>query len=210
MSMALASVVAAFSVAAAIATRPWRLLRGRVRIAAAAVTMALALMLTLVPTVTVAGTGLRWSGAALLVLLAGWPLATLALAAAAAVGVVASVVGADAALMTLCWYGLAPAWWALIAGWIVRRWLPRNPFVYIFARAFVATIVGVVGVGVLRDAGAGSAAIAHLLIGFAEGTITGMIVAALVAMRPEWLATYSDRIWAPPPAAAVPAWRRLP
>lgn len=211
MNAALASTFVVLTVALATALQPWRMLRGRARCAAAAAGLALALGLALLPTVAVAGIELRWSGAALLVLVAGWPLAVLALAAATLVALALGTHAADTAFALLCWHGLLPAWWALAGGWAVRRWLPRNPFVYIFCRAFVVTTAGVVGLGLLRSA-SGDAALAQLLLGFAEGTLTGMLVAALVAMRPELLATYSDRLWAPTPGdcrtapAVLPRW----
>jgi uncharacterized membrane protein len=39
--------------------------------------------------------------------------------------------------------------------------------------------------------------LARLLAAFGDAFITGMLVAIFVAFRPEWLATYTDRLYLP-------------
>lgn len=146
------------------------------------------------------------SGAALLVLCAGWPLAVLAMLPVAALTAWAADLGAAEALHRLAWLGIVPATLSLVLGAAVRRWLPQHLFVYIFCRAFLGTFV----VGLVTDGTAlllGSAAVgsqlddlwlARPIAAFGEAFITGMIVAILVAFRPHWLATYSDRLYLPP------------
>jgi uncharacterized membrane protein len=39
--------------------------------------------------------------------------------------------------------------------------------------------------------------LARLLAAFGDAFITGMLVAIFVAFRPDWLATYTDRLYLP-------------
>lgn len=149
------------------------------------------------------------SGAALLVLLAGWPLAVLALVPVALVTGWAGALPWPEALHRLVWLGFVPATLALALGSALRRWLPRHLFVYILGRGFFVTMLATAGAGALalwqRGAPVGSE-VADLLVGrwlaaSGEAFLTGMLVAIFVAFRPHWLATYSDRLYLPGSAA---------
>lgn len=145
------------------------------------------------------------SGAALLMLLAGWPLAVLALPAVAAVTMAAGQLSLADALHRLVWLGIVPATLALILGAALRRWMPNHLFVYILGRAFFATMLAVAGAGALALAETGAPAgtavedllVARWLTAAGEASLTGMLVAIFVAFRPHWLATYSDRLYLP-------------
>lgn len=145
------------------------------------------------------------SGAALLVLLAGWPLAVLALVPVALVTGWAGALPWDDALHRLVWLGFVPATLALALGSALRRWLPRHLFVYILGRGFFVTMLAAAAAGALAlwlgGAPVGSE-VADLLVGrwlaaSGEAFLTGMLVAIFVAFRPHWLATYSDRLYLP-------------
>ena len=146
-----------------------------------------------------------WSGASLLVLLAGWPLAVLALTATALVLAALGAMGVDASVTRLTWLGIAPACLALALGAAVRRWLPHHLFVYIFARGFFATLLAAVGAGMLElwrhgaatGLAAGDQLLARWLAAWGEAIVTGMLVSIFVAFRPHWLATYSDALYLP-------------
>jgi uncharacterized membrane protein len=147
------------------------------------------------------------SGACLLMMMAGWPLAVLALAPTAAL--VTALAGLDPAegLHRLVWLGLVPATLALALGAAIRRWLPNQLFVYILGRGFFATAIAGSAAGLLSVAmhggpaalPAGDIALARFLAAWGDAFVTGMLVAIFVAFRPEWLATYADRIWLQPP-----------
>ncbi len=147
------------------------------------------------------------SGASLLVLMAGWPLAVLAmLPVALALPWTADLPAAEA-LHRLVWLGLVPGTLALAWGAGLRRWLPHHLFVYILGRGFFGTAVACVAAAALSLAvqavPAGTAQadwlIGRLLAGFGEAFLTGMLCAIGVAFHPEWLATYADRLYLPPP-----------
>ena len=147
------------------------------------------------------------SGACLLVLMFGWPLAIVTLCAVAAAG--AWLGGGDLAraLALAAWSGAVPATVALAVGMATRRWLPKHLFVYILARGFLGTAVATVLAATLRvwlaqgaADGTGSAFLtAAWLIAWGEAFLTGALTAIFVAFRPQWLLTYSDARYLPPP-----------
>jgi len=146
------------------------------------------------------------SGASMLVLLAGWPLAVLAMVPAAVVTALAGHVNAIEALHRLVWLGDVPATAALALGAALRRWMPHHLFIYILGRGFFGTFVAVTASAaaalLFHELPEGAAQrdmmIAHVLGGFGEAFLTGAITAILVAFRPQWLATYADRLYLPP------------
>lgn len=144
------------------------------------------------------------SGAALLVLLAGWPLAVIALLPAALATAVAGDLGWVEGVHRLVWLGLVPATLTLAIGAAMRRWLPKHLFVYILGRGFFATLAALAlaaaalfALGPPRAQGDGDVLLARLVLGFGEAFITGMLIASLVAFRPHLLATYADRLYLP-------------
>jgi uncharacterized membrane protein len=110
-------------------------------------------------------------------------------------------------LHRLVWTGLVPATGALALGAAIRRWLPKHLFVYILGRGFFATAIagsaaGLLSVslhGVPASLAAEDIALARFLAAWGDAFLTGMLVAIFVAFRPQWLATYADRIWLQPP-----------
>jgi uncharacterized membrane protein len=145
------------------------------------------------------------SGACLLMLLAGWPLAMLAMVPVALVSGWMGQLDPAEALYRLVWLGMVPGTLAMLLGAAVRRWLPHHLFVYILGRGFFSSVLSFAGAGALallaQQAPAGTE-VADLLVGrwlaaWGDAFLTGMFVAICVAYRPEWLATYSDRLYLP-------------
>jgi uncharacterized membrane protein len=148
------------------------------------------------------------SGACLLMLMAGWPLTMLALVPVALVTAFVGGLDLALALQRLVWLGMVPATLAMLLGAALRRWLPHHVFVYILGRGFFATALATTAAGGLawiRDGGPIGTTADDLLVGrwlaaWGDAFLTGMVVAILVAFRPEWLATYSDRLYLVPPS----------
>lgn len=81
---------------------------------------------------------------------------------------------------------------------------PRHLFVYIFINGFLAAALSIVGVGlaitgVLGLAGVysweylGSEYLPYfLLLGFAEASLSGMVMTVFVVYRPQWVMTFDD------------------
>jgi len=145
------------------------------------------------------------SGACLLVLMFGWPVAVLTLVVVGAVA--AALAGTDwhRAAALVMWSGILPASAALGIGMTTRRWLPRHLFVYILARGFAGTALAVTASAVVTawwtPSPPGSDQIVALTAGWlsawGEAFATGALTAIFVAYRPEWLATYSDARYLP-------------
>ena len=147
---------------------------------------------------------LQWSGACLVVLMLGWPLAIPALVA---VGGIAAVLSpsldwADA-VGTIAWQGVVPAPLALALGAVIRRLIGTQPFVYVLGRAFLGTAVCLFLANVLGQWSGHSlpgvegdlSLVARWLMAWGDAFVTGMLTAIFVAFKPEWLATWSDRLY---------------
>ncbi|MFT3717699.1 hypothetical protein [Pseudorhodoferax sp.] len=194
------------ALAIALALRPWRMLAGARLATPLLATLVVLPVLWALPALHPMPLSLRWSGACLVLLMLGWPLAVPALLA---VGALAALIGGlpvDAALALAVWQGLVPATLALGLGALVRR-LPRNPFVYIFGRGFFGTLLCTFAallaeytlVAELPPADVQLPFVALWLMAWADAIVTGMLVAIFVAFRPDWLATWSDRHYLPRP-----------
>lgn len=152
------------------------------------------------------------SGACLLMLMAGWPLAVLALWPAAAVLVVLGNLDTAEALHRAVWLGLVPATIGMALGAAIRRWLPHHLMVYILGRGFMATaaagaLAGLASAWLHGTPGgldADDVALGRWLAAWGDAWLAGMLVAIFVAFRPHWLATYADRLYLPgkPPAGS--------
>jgi uncharacterized membrane protein len=143
------------------------------------------------------------TGVTLLVLMAGWPLAVLALLPAALLATLGGNLPWHEALQRLVWIGLVPATCVLAVGAAVRRWLPHHLLAYILGRGFVGTLLAslLAGAALLLASrppwGVGSETllVANLLVATGEASICAVLTAILVFVRPGWLATFSERLY---------------
>ncbi|MCU0968648.1 MAG: hypothetical protein MUF03_07445 [Rubrivivax sp.] len=206
--------LAAAALAAALAARPWRALpEGGPPWPWLAWWALLPLLWGLDGVIAMPAAAQALSGASLLVLMAGWPLAVLAMLPLLAVLGAAAGLGWDEALHRMVWLGVVPATLAFALGAAIRRWMPNHLFVYILGRGFFATAAAGTAAGALSAALHGApdgVAIADLMLGrglaaWGDAWIAGMVTAIFVAFRPQWLATYADRIYLPPRPDARPA-----
>ncbi|MDO9203659.1 MAG: hypothetical protein Q8K87_17400 [Hydrogenophaga sp.] len=198
---------AVVSLAVALWLRPWRMLGGALLTPALAAVVVLP-GLWLLPQALPQGLAIQFSGASLLVLMLGWPLAVLALSLVALAVWGIGTADAGSALSQWVWIGLVPATLALGIGVLLRRWLPPNPFIYTLGRGFLGTAVAVFVSGVLMEllhrlAGAPmleQALVARWLMAWGDAFLTGMFAAIGVAFAPQWLATWSDARYLKSPA----------
>ena len=217
--MMLNAALATFALLLALSTRPWRLLGHRIQRDGSHTTTPLLtpLLATLVvlpwmwamPTLHAMPLQLQWSGACLVVLMLGWPLAMPVLLAVAAIAALLSPMDWSQALSSAVWQGVVPGTLSLLLGWLIRRVTGEHPFVYILGRTFIGTALCVFAAGVLSQwAGHALPAVdselslvARWLMAWSDATLTGMLCAVFVAFKPEWLATWSDRLYlhSPPP-----------
>ena len=198
--------MAVLCVAVALWLRPWRMLRGPLFTPALA-SLVLLPWLWLLPQKMPQGLQVQLSGACLLVLMLGWPLAVLVLAGVAAVVWVVGQAEPVVVLQQWVWTGLVPATLALGIGAVIRRWLPPDLFVYTLGRAFLGTAAAVFLSGLLLEGLqwlAGEPArdlslVARWLMAWGDAFLTGMFGAIFVAFVPQWLATWSDQRYLQPP-----------
>ena len=147
---------------------------------------------------------LQWSGACLVLLMLGWPLAVLTLLA---VGVITWLLSPSlsvpATLALTVWHGLVPATLAMGWGALLRRFLGTKVFVYLFGRGFFGTVVCLFIAGLLAQAAGEQlpgvqqelGKIARWLMAWGDAVVTGMLTAVFVAYRPQWLATWSADLY---------------
>ncbi len=183
----------------ALALQPWRMLAGPLFTPTLAA-LALLPWLWLLPQHLPPGLPVQFSGACLLLLMLGWPLAVLVLAIVALTVWLLGQADAAAVLSQWVWLGLVPATLALALGAAMRRWLPPNPFIYTLGRGFLGTALAVFLAGVAYElmyrlvggVALEQALVARWLMAWGDAFITGMLVAIFVAFAPQWLATWSD------------------
>ena len=155
------------------------------------------------------GPSLQLSGACLLVLMFGWPLALWTLLPIAAISTWLAGASPAQGIELAAWHGVVPATFALGIGIAIRRWLPQHLFVYILGRGFIGTALALMAAGALATfvrplpatTDAASLLLGHWLMAWGEALLTGMLTAIFVAYRPEWLLTWSDRRYLPRPPA---------
>lgn len=199
--MLLEATLALAALLVALALRPWRLLAG----APALLTPMLAVLVVLpwlwaLPALHHLPLQLQWSGAVLVLLMLGWPLAVPVLLLVGLLAWAVSPMPAAAALALAVWQGVVPATFALLLGAAMRRWLPAHPFVYVLGRGFLGAVVCLFAAGLLaQQFGAplpgvptGLGRVARWLMAWGDGFVTGMLTAIFVAFKPEWLLTWSD------------------
>jgi len=199
MLLVLESLLGLLCLGVALWLQPWRMLDGPLLTPALA-GLAMLPWLWLLPQHMPPGLAVQFSGASLLVLMLGWPLAVLVISGVALVVWAMGDGGLSLAVSQWVWTGLAPATLALGIGAALRRWLPPNPFVYTLGRGFLGTAVAVFCSGVLMEllhrlAGAPAleqALVARWLMAWGDAFLTGMLAAIFVAFAPQWLATWSD------------------
>lgn len=206
--MAFDAIVLALAWAAALALRPWRLLRpwqGEVRLATPLLaSLTLLPWLWAWPGLAALPVPLHWSAAPLVVLLVGWPLAVPVLTLAGLSTMLSVHASLAQALSLTVWSGLLPATLVLALGYGVRRALGVNPVVYMLGRAFVVPMLAL-GVCALAAAASGHGLhgttgtlerVAIGLLAMGEASWTCALVSLLLVWRPHWLAT-----WTEPPRA---------
>lgn len=205
--------IAVLVLAASLATRPWRLLasvRGTDGTAQASplltpllATLVLQPWLWALPTLHAMPLQLQWSGACLVVLMLGWPLAMPVMLGVGAITGVISPMDWQQSLHAAVWQGMVPGTLALLLGSLLRRLTGEQMFVYILGRAFLGTVLCVFATSVL-ERWLGSplpgvdlklSLVAHWLMAWGDAIVTGMLCAIFVAFRPQWLATWSDRLY---------------
>jgi len=200
----LETVLLACALAASLALQPWRMLRGGRSLPPLATPLLASLVLLpwlwAWPVDTGLPVPLQWSGAALAVLMLGWPLAIPVLALAGASTMLTIGASIEDAISAAVWSGVLPATAVLLLGHAVRRAFGTHPLAYLFGRAYAVPLAAVFCCVVTsawaggRVAGAedATAFVVAFLMAMGEAAWTCAVASLLVAWQPGWLATWSD------------------
>ena len=197
------------ALAVALSFKPWRLLANSALISPLLAALVITPWLWALPWLNQMPIPLQLSGACLIGLSLGWPLAVPVLCAIAlATGLIAPVTWQQQLDMAL-WLGIVPVTLSFGLGMALRRWVWKNLFVYILGRAFLGTALCMFISGALAQwsgqvltlrVDPELAMVARWLLAWGDAVMTGMMAAVCVAFRPQWLATWSDRLYVPPPS----------
>lgn len=148
------------------------------------------------------GPGYHFFGVTSLTLMFGWQLACLAALPVLVAGCLLghgdwTSLGPNALVLFVL---PAAVTWGLLH--VVRRWLPRNFFVFIYLNGYFAAASSMAITTLAMSAAlAGAGATGGLwrdylaflpLLSLAEGFINGMVLTVLVATRPGWVWTFDD------------------
>ena len=183
--------------------KPWRMLVGTELLTPLLATLVLLPWLWALPSLHHMPLQLHWSGAPLVTLMLGWPLAVLALVAVGIITTLISATSVDTATALIVWQGLLPATFALLLGAALRRWVTHHPFVYVLGRGFLGSVLCIFAASLLAqwtghalpNVSSGLSLIAFWLMAWGDAFITGMMCAIFVAFKPYWLATWSDNLY---------------
>ena len=204
----LAPLLVFTALAIALSFKPWRLLANTALISPLLAALVITPWLWALPWLHRLPIQLQLSGACLIGLVLGWPLAVPVLCIVAlTTGLIAPVPWQQQIDMAL-WLGIVPATLSFLLGMALRRWVWKNLFVYILGRAFLGTAICLFVSGALAQWSGqiltvtvepDLAMVARWLLAWGDAVVTGMMVAVFVAFRPQWLATWSDSLYVPPP-----------
>ena len=183
--------------------KPWRMLVGTELLTPLLATLVLLPWLWALPSLHHMPLQLHWSGAPLVTLMLGWPLAVLALIGVGIITTLISTTSVEAAAALIVWQGLLPATFVLLLGAALRRWVSHHPFVYVLGRGFLGSVLCIFAASMLAqwtghelpNVSSGLSVIAFWLMAWGDAFVTGMMCAIFVAFRPHWLATWSDNLY---------------
>ncbi|TXH89326.1 MAG: hypothetical protein E6Q78_08150 [Rhodoferax sp.] len=196
----------AVAVCLALAMRPWRLLSSGSLVSPLLGVLVLLPWLWAMPRMHSMPLPLQWSGACLVTLMMGWPLAVPLLCAVAALSYVWAAAPSEILVQQAFWQGVLPATLSVLWGGLLRRYAPPHIFVYTLGRAFAGTVLSLFAAQVLAqwfgpglpDTDDGTALVARWLVAWGDGFMTGLLAAIFVAFEPAWLVTWSDRRYLAP------------
>lgn len=187
----------------AMSMRPWRLLIGGQLLSPLLGVLVVVPWFWALPRLHAMPLQLQFSGACAVTLMLGWPLAIPVLTTVTVIGALIAPTDWDALVVQAVWHGIVPASLALGAGIFLRVVTGNKPFVYILGRAFAVTVLSTFAAGYasqfsdygMSHGGLEIAVVARWLLAWGDGFVTGMLAAVFVAFHPEWLATWSDRLY---------------
>ena len=201
--MALDLALSVLSLIAALWMRPWRMLQDGTLLTPLLGNLVIVGWLWSLPFLHAMPLHVSWSGAPLITLMLGWPLAVPTLVGVSGIVWALTPADFDTALALFVWKGLMPACFTVVLGAALRRWVTHHPFVYVLGRGFLGSVMCIFFSSLIAQAlghtlaniTPGLSAVAYWLMAWGDAFITGMLCAIFVAFKPQWLATWSDRLY---------------
>jgi uncharacterized membrane protein len=104
------------------------------------------------------------------------------------------------------WFAAFPALLSSAVQFFIQRFLPRNVFIFIIGHGYLAAALAVFICGLSSASWIHAQTLfpvfqwidvfaAVIVLAFAEGFLTGMLVAVFVVYRPHWVQTFSDDLY---------------
>ncbi len=182
---------------------PWRMLRQANLATPWLASLTLTPLIWAIPFLQHMPLALHWSGAPLVTLLLGWPLAVPTLSLSALALWLLAPVSGETVLQIWAWQAILPATFTLLIGAALRRWVVHHPLVYILGRGFFGTVLSLFLAFImgqwsglaLPNVSDDLTRVAFWLMAWGDAFMTGMLCAIFVAFRPQWLATWSDPLY---------------
>jgi uncharacterized membrane protein len=149
---------------------------------------------------------IHWSGAPLVTLMLGWPLATPILILVGVLTWCLTDANSSEIVSLIVWQGLAPSLFTLILGAALRRWVSHHIFVFVLGRGFLGSVLSIFISSLiaqqlghtLANVSSNLSIIGYWLMAWGDAFLTGMLCAIFVAFKPQWLATWSDKMYLKP------------
>ena len=201
--MALDWALALMSLGVALWLRPWRMLQDGVLLTPLLANWVIVSWLWALPFLHYMPLQVNWSGAPLLTLMLGWPLAVPTLMGIGGMVWALTPADLDTVMALVVWKGLMPASFTVLLGAALRRWVAHHVFVYVLGRGFFGAVLCIFASSLIAQAlgytlpntTPGLSAVAYWLMAWGDAFITGMLCAIFVAFKPQWLATWSDALY---------------
>lgn len=196
----------------ALTRRPWQLLRRNALQNAWLGATLLVALLWMVRATLVGGLVIQLLGATLMVTLFGLPLALLSLFVVDVVSLLGleylaghgwSQFDLASLWVRYVWLALVPALISAALQALMRRFLPRHPFVFILGHGYFTAGLAALGGSAAQAAWrhlmapalpftVADTLAAMVILAFGEAFLTGMLVAIFVVYRPQWVVTFRD------------------
>ena len=201
--MALDWALVLMSLGLALWLRPWRMLQDGVLLTPLLANWVIVSWLWALPFLHYMPLQVNWSGAPLLTLMLGWPLAVPTLMGIGGMVWALTPADLDTVMALVVWKGLMPASFTVLLGAALRRWVAHHVFVYVLGRGFFGAVLCIFASSLIAQAlgytlpntTPGLSAVAYWLMAWGDAFITGMLCAIFVAFKPQWLATWSDALY---------------
>jgi uncharacterized membrane protein len=153
------------------------------------------------------GQTFHFLGACMMTLMFGWSFAMLAISALVLFSTFYGNGAWDTYALNTLLLGSIPIsiTWLLLR--LAQTRLPHNFFIYIFLNTFFAAAIGIIltgctSYGLLWLSGAYTAAELEsnflplvIMLAFPEGTLNGIVITMMVVYKPEWMATFYDKLY---------------